>query len=114
MKDATLQKMSACGRRAFIGKGFATLGVGALGGRIWAEMTKHPLAGATLPKWEKGRFRITTLYTGSSEASFLVFPDGTSALIDCGDYRCCGVPALPNGSRRAGEWTAGCWRTTRT
>ncbi len=106
MKDATLQKMSACGRRAFIGKGFATLGVGALGGRIWAEMTKHPLAGATLPKWEKGRFRITTLYTGSSEASFLVFPDGTSALIDCGDYRCCGVPAMPDGSRRAGEWTA--------
>lgn len=35
-----------------------------------------------------------------------MFPDGTSALIDCGDYRSMGVPCLPDASRRAGEWTA--------
>ncbi|MBP5321142.1 MAG: hypothetical protein J6334_09140 [Kiritimatiellae bacterium] len=87
-------------------KSAVALGVMARGGNVWAEMAKHPLAGTVLPKWEKGVFRITTLYTGSSEASFLVFPDGTSALIDCGDYRGCGVPCMPNSGRRAGEWTA--------
>ncbi|MBQ6141596.1 MAG: MBL fold metallo-hydrolase [Kiritimatiellae bacterium] len=93
-------------RRGFLKGALALAGAGSLGIDVWAEMARHPLAGKTLPKWEKGHFRITMLYTGSSEASFLVFPDGTSMLIDCGDYRCCGVPALPNGSRRAGDWTA--------
>jgi hypothetical protein len=93
-------------RRAFLGKGIATLGVGALGADIWAEMTRHPLAGSTLPRWEKGHLRISMLYNGRGEAAFLVFPDGTSMLIDCGDYASAGVPPRPDTSRRAGEWTA--------
>ncbi len=92
-------------RRSFI-KGAASLGALAFGGAAWAEMVRHPLAGKTLPKWERGVFRIATLYTGGSEATFLTFPDGTSLLIDCGDIGRTGVPLLPDQSRRPGEWTA--------
>ena len=63
-------------RREFLGGGLAALGIGALPWKTWAEMAKHPLAGQTLPAWKKGVFRIATLYTGGSEATFLTFPDG--------------------------------------
>lgn len=103
-------------RREFLCGGIAMLGVGAAGRAAADAMARHPLAGKSLPKWEKGHFRISMIYTGASESSFLVFPDGTSMLIDCGD---CGyakpgdakaarlrLPPLPDASRRAGEWTA--------
>ncbi len=96
-------------RRTFIERGFAVLGVGTPGLCALAEMARHPLVGAKLPKWEKGHFRINVLFTGKSETSFLVFPDSTSMLIDCGDYEYRGpkaVKQLPDASRRAGEWTA--------
>jgi len=96
-------------RREFIGCGLAALGIGSIWRNAWAEMIKHPLAGKVLPKWEKGHFRISVLFNGSGETSFLVFPDGTSLMIDCGDYVFGGrdsVKHLPNDSRRAGEWTA--------
>lgn len=95
------------GRRAFLGRGFAALGVGALGSGALAEMAKHPLAGTTLPKWEKGHFRISMLFNGRGESAFLVMPDSTSLMIDCGDYVFGGrdvVKHLPDDSRRAGEW----------
>ena len=96
-------------RRNFIKSGVAAIGVGAADFSAWAEMLKHPLAGKTLPKWEKGHFRIEMLYTGRSEAGYLIFPDGTSMLVDCGDYRHKGdanIPFLPAAKRRAGEETA--------
>ena len=99
----------ACGRRAFLGRGLAAMGLGALCADAWAEMAKHPLAGTTLPKWEKGHFRISMLFNGRGETALLVFPDSTSMLIDCGDYVFKGrdtVKHLPDDSRRAGEWTA--------
>lgn len=95
-----------CNRRTFIGGGLAAFGICAAGHDAWAAMAAHPLAGSRLPKWKRGVFRIATLYTGCSEATFLVFPDGTSALIDCGDIGATGVPHLPDGRRRPGEWTA--------
>lgn len=97
------------GRRGFLVRSAAVLGYGAIGGPAWAEMVRHPLAGTTLPKWEKGHFRIEMLYTGRSEAGYLIFPDGTSMLVDCGDYRRKGdanIPFLPTDKRRAGEQTA--------
>jgi len=98
-------------RRAFLKGGIAAVGAGAANFGVWAEMAKHPLAGTVLPKWEKGHFRISMLYTGRSEASFLIFPDGTSLLIDCGAFKYKGngnanIPFLPTGKRRAGEQTA--------
>ena len=96
-------------RRGFLKGALAMAGVGALGIDAWAEMAKHPLAGATLPKWEKGHFRISMLFNGRGESAFLVMPDGTSLMIDCGDFVFGGrdvVKHLPDDSRRAGEWTS--------
>ena len=73
-------------RREFICGGIAAFGIGALGTDAWAEMARHPLAGKVLPKWEKGYFRISVRFNGRGETTFLVFPDGTSLMIDCGDY----------------------------
>ena len=59
--------------------------------------------------WKKGQFQIHLIYTGVSESMFLIFPDGTTMLLDCGDHNAVGrgklaVPVLPNPDRHAGEW----------
>ena len=36
--------------------------------------------------WEKGHFQVHFLYTGAGECMFLIFPDGTTAMIDCGGF----------------------------
>jgi hypothetical protein len=73
--------------------------------------------GKTYPGWQAGELDIHHIYTGRGESSFLIFPDGTSMLIDAGDYdpptpepfnfkdlKMC--DPLPDASRRAGEWIA--------
>ena len=92
-------------RRGFLRSAAMLAGAGMMP-RLWAEMAVHPLAGRKLPAWRRGVFRIATLYTGASEATFLTLPDGTSALVDCGDIGSTGVPRLPDTTRRPGEWTA--------
>ena len=95
-------------RRSFI-RGALALGASISAHSTFAAMAKHPLAGTILPKWENGHFRISVLFNGRGETSFLVFPDGTSMMIDCGDYTFSGrdvVTHLPKDSRRAGELTA--------
>ena len=69
-------------------------------------------AGDTYRGWAEGEFDIHHIYTGHGEANYLIFPDGTSMLIDTGDHD----PAyeifpymtkpMPDNSRRAGEWVA--------
>ena len=61
--------------------------------------------------WTKGHFQIHFIYTGAGEAMFLIFPDGTTMLLDCGDFDAVGrgdlaLPLLPSASRHAGEWVA--------
>ena len=61
--------------------------------------------------WKKGHFQIHFLYTGAGECMFLIFPDGTTAMIDCGGFDAAkrgklALPILPNGERHAGEWAA--------
>lgn len=66
--------------------------------------------------WKDGHFQIHMIYTGMCESLFLVFPDGTSMLLDCGDtnprtfladrFGDGSLPILPSESRRAGEWIA--------
>lgn len=60
--------------------------------------------------WEKGELDIHHIYTGRGESSFLIFPDGTSLLIDAGDFDpdnyLLMTPAFPDTSRRSGEWIA--------
>lgn len=67
--------------------------------------------GGPYPAWRPGHFQIHMIYTGVAESQFLVFPDGTSLLIDCGDHAACDfgvhrVPILPDLSRHSGEWIA--------
>lgn len=42
-----------------------------------------------LPAWRSGQFQAHFIYTGVAESVFLIFPDGTSMLLDCGD-----IPAI--------------------
>ncbi|MDD2246551.1 MAG: hypothetical protein PHI70_02655 [Proteiniphilum sp.] len=60
--------------------------------------------------WKNGEMDIHHIYTGRGEANFHIFPDGTSMLIDAGDWdpsdydKMCEL--LPDSSRRSGEWIA--------
>ena len=61
--------------------------------------------------WKKGHFQVHFIFTGLCESMFLIFPDGTSMLLDCGDheYKSRGnrpVPILPSEDRHTGEWIA--------
>ena len=66
----------------------------------------HPWKG-----WKKGRFQVHFIYTGVGESMFLIFPDGTTMLLDCGDHNAVGrgklaVPVLPSPDLHSGEWIA--------
>lgn len=60
------------------------------------------------PGWKSGEMDIHHIHTGRGEANFIIFPDGTSMLIDAGDWDPKDYPkmcdARPDSSRRAGEW----------
>ncbi len=61
--------------------------------------------------WKEGQFQIHFIYTGVAESMFLIFPDGTTMLLDCGDFDALArgekaVPLLPSADRHAGEWIA--------
>lgn len=68
------------------------------------------------PNWQKGFLDIHFIETGRGNASFMVFPDGTTLLVDAGDLDAAAFekrhaplkvsPALPNDTRRTGEWIA--------
>ena len=70
-----------------------------------------PAVGKAWAGWAKGHFQLHVIYTGVSEAMFLIYPDGTSMLLDCGCFDAINrgkyaVPVLPNGRRMSGEWVA--------
>lgn len=60
--------------------------------------------------WQKGELEIHHIATGCGESSFIILPDGTSMLIDAGDYHPIDYKeksiAKPNSTRLAGEWIA--------
>ncbi len=61
--------------------------------------------------WKPGQFQIHFIYTGVAESMFLIFPDGTTMLLDCGDFDALArgekaVPLLPSADRHSGEWIA--------
>lgn len=69
------------------------------------------LVGRPWPGWKEGQFQIHFIYTGVAESMFLIFPDGTTMLLDCGDFDAAArgalaVPVLPGPERHAGEWIA--------
>jgi beta-lactamase superfamily II metal-dependent hydrolase len=65
--------------------------------------------GEPLPPWSPGILDIHQIGTGRGNAALLVFPDGTSLLVDAGDGNPdppAGANRVPDGSRSAGEWIA--------
>ena len=67
--------------------------------------------GRVLTPWKQGEFKIHIIHTGVAECQFLVFPDGTTMLLDCGDQAAMtrldlAVPLVPDSTRLAGEWAA--------
>ena len=72
---------------------------------------RHRLAGEALPAWKPGEFQVHFIYTGVCESMFWIMPDGTTMLLDCGDFRAWArgkkaVWILPDGWRHPGEWIA--------
>jgi beta-lactamase superfamily II metal-dependent hydrolase len=65
-----------------------------------------------LPAWEEGMMEIHHINTGRGDASFLIFPDGTTLLIDAGDMSETNprtlsdrnTPIIPDNSHSAPEW----------
>ena len=61
--------------------------------------------------WRPGEFQIHFIHTGVAESVFIVFPDSTTMLLDCGDQASItrgkfAVPVLPGPERLAGDWVA--------
>lgn len=62
-----------------------------------------------LPPWTPGTLDIHHIDTGVGNATFILGPDGTTMLIDCGATRGgppASTPLRPNDTRGAGEWVA--------
>lgn len=63
--------------------------------------------GDALPLWEKGYMDIHHINTGCGECAYIIFPDGTTMLIDAGENKADNprhVPPKPNGNKTPGEW----------
>lgn len=68
-----------------------------------------PGAGSALPPWTPGEFDIHHIDTGRGNATFLLGPDGTTLLIDCGatnEGPNVSAPTRPDAARKPGEWVA--------
>ena len=93
-------------RRAFLGTagGAALFAVGGCG-------TLETRSAGTLPAWRPGELDIHFIHTGVGEQTFFIFPDGTTMLLDCGDFEAgargdLALPLLPDAWLHAGEWEA--------
>ncbi len=63
-----------------------------------------------VPEWQEGYLDIHQISTGKGDASYMIFPDGTTMLVDAGDI---GeyiwgdqelMDIMPNGSKTPAEW----------
>ena len=68
-----------------------------------ASAAVTPKAGQPLPRWQRGMLDIHQINTGTGDAAFFIFPDGTTMLLDAaGVNRAASRPAnydtppLPN------------------
>lgn len=81
----------------------------------YLDAVKHvfvqPDSTKILPPWQEGYFDIHHISTGKGECQFLVFPDGTTMVIDCGDMTGQGKgwahsKALPGNAFTPAQWAA--------
>lgn len=83
---------------------------GLLGGGVLALGPKQAMASlGALPPWTPGTLDIHHIDTGVGNATFILGPDGSTILIDCGATRGgppASTPLRPDGSRSAGAWVA--------
>lgn len=98
-------------RREFIKKSAAVAGMVCMSEwkKAFAQGTKDNTVGKPWKGWKQGQFQVHFIYTGVAESMFIIMPDGTTMLLDCGDHNAIGrgklaVPVLPNGNKHAGEW----------
>lgn len=56
-----------------------------IGGAAVAAVGAASAAGNGFAGWHFGEFQVHFIYTGVCESMFIIFPDGTSMLLDCGD-----------------------------
>lgn len=100
-------------RRDFLKSTAFLSAFGLLGG--WEEAFASGCRDASVGKrwggWKKGHFQVHFIYTGVAESMFFILPDGTTMLLDCGDFDALArgakaVPLLPGPGRHAGEWIA--------
>ena len=94
-------------RRDFLKKTVLTTGgLLALRGCHLAEGSE---IGQTWSGWREGEMEIHSIYTGRAESIFHLLPDGTSLLIDAGDWHPrddIKVDVLPDETRHPGQWIA--------
>ena len=94
------------GRRDFLADALGAAAIGAAGGCA----TGGDAVGCAYPGWRPGELDIHFIHTGTSENTFMIFPDGTTMLLDCGHVKrrapgyADAIPPAPSGERRAGEW----------
>jgi hypothetical protein len=75
---------------------------------IGAQEVQDDVIGQPLTPWSEGALDIHHISTGKGNATFVIFPDGTTLLVDAGAST---IPipyatARPDDSRRPGEWIA--------
>jgi beta-lactamase superfamily II metal-dependent hydrolase len=79
-------------------------------GVLLAQVSLGQRTGEVLPPWSQGFLDIHQIQTGRGNAAFVIFPDGTTMLIDAGAVPDRPGPELgpqrPNSSHSPGEWIA--------
>ena len=76
---------------------------------LLAPPSSAQTVGQPLPPWSPGELDIHQILTGIGNSALLIFPDGTSLLVDAGDGDLAppqGAERAPNASRPPGEWIA--------
>ena len=98
-------------RRRFLGGTLAAVLLPALGSEVAKDGSATAQTGGVWDGWKPGEFQVHFIYTGVGESMFLIFPDATTMLLDCGDHSALtrmelALPVLPNPRRLAGDWVA--------
>jgi glyoxylase-like metal-dependent hydrolase (beta-lactamase superfamily II) len=88
---------------------FTAAGLAVCGAKLFAQPLIEATSVTRLPAWSPGELDIHHIDTGRGNATFLLGPDGTTVLIDCGssiDGEEVSAPTRPNASREPGDWVA--------